>query len=430
MQQFLQQLENGIALGAIYALIAVGYTMVYGVLRLINFAHGDVFMVGAVLAYYAATLWFHEPLDSGAARAWHWLLLGALLLALAAGAWFELSRRKLMRTEATGAPRSALFICLGLLAAMTLAYSARRWFRPAVVQSWPGFIGVLLTAMAGAGLLGFLIEFIAYRPLRNQPRINALITAIGVSMLLEFGGQNPHVFGASPRAFPAEIVPKLLPGTTEQPRVVKSWSTAVAEGAGAQPVTLQRRVELIGRAIQIYWDRPVKEDGRVVRAEQQEITIAAIDLMILLITLVLMVVLRVIVQHTKTGLALRAVSYRFDTSALMGINVNRVVSFTFVLGSCLAGAAGVLYVVRYPPVNPLMGLIPGLKAFIAAVLGGIGNVQGAVLGGFMLGVVETLVAGFIPSGSQYKDAIAFAILIVVLLVKPSGLMGRMTVEKV
>jgi branched-chain amino acid transport system permease protein len=308
MQQFLQQLINGLSTGAIYALIAVGYTMVYGVLRLINFAHGDVYMVGAMTGFYAATQWFHL-------------------------------------TQPT----------------------------------WPGFILVLCASMLACGILGFLIELLAYRPLRDQPRIVSLITAIGVSMLLEFGGQADWMFGPNPKPFP-----RLIPGLEDSPGLVTLFGVVIDK----------------------------------------------VDALIFGVTLLLMIGLWLFVKHTKTGLALRAVSYRFDTAALMGVNINRIISFTFVLGSVLAAAAGVLVAVRSPKVDPLMGLIPGLKAFIAAVLGGIGSIPGAVAGGLLLGLTEVMVAGYFPRGSQYRDAVAFVILILVLLVKPSGLFGRHGIEKV
>jgi branched-chain amino acid transport system permease protein len=298
----IQQIINGLAQGAIYALIAVGYTMVYGVLRLINFAHGDVYMVGAMVGVYAAD-WMHirEP-------------------------------------------------------------------------GWGAFLLVMLSSMLVCGVLGFLIEILAYRPLRNQPRLTALITAIGVSMFLEYGGQK--VFGADPKAFPS-----LLPGDP----ILYQWSGVYVPRA---------------------------------------------DALIFVVSFVLMVVLTLVVKYTQVGRALRAVSFRFDTAALMGVNVNRIISFTFVLGSVLAAAAGVLIAVRAPKVEPLMGLLPGLKAFVAAVLGGIGNIPGAVAGAFALGLIETFVVGYIPGGSQYRDGAAFVILIGVLLVRPTGLFGRGGAEKV
>jgi branched-chain amino acid transport system permease protein len=310
-QELIQQLINGLSVGAIYALIAVGYTMVYGVLQLINFAHGDVFMVGAILT---------------------------LVLARALG---------FVTPDHTTA-------------------------------SWLAFALVAALSITSCGVLGFAIERLAYRPLRDKPRINSLITAIGISLLLEFGGQHKNVFGPTPQAFPVDM----LPG-----------------------------VRL-----------PLFTIGGV--------SISRVDALVLFATLLLMLVLTYIVLRTRTGLALRAVSHRVDTASLMGINTDRVISFTFVLGSTLAAAAGILFAVKYPKVEPLMGLLPGVKAFIAAVFGGIGNITGAVVGGLVLGLVEVLVIGYVPNGSQYKDGIAFVILIAILLVKPSGLLGRHGVEKV
>ena len=311
MQQFLQQIINGLSVGSIYALIAVGYTMVYGVLQLINFAHGDIFMVG-----------------------------GILTLLLARGMGFV-----------TPDHTTHSWWAFGLCAAM---------------------------AVIACGVLGFTIERLAYRPLRNKPRINSLITAIGISLLLEFGGQHKAVFGPTPQPFPYEMLSGIK--------------------------------------------LPLFTVGGLV--------IPRMDAMILGVTLLLMLALTWIVLKTKTGLALRAVSYRFDTAALMGIHIDRIISFTFVLGSTLAGAAGVLYAIKYPKVEPLMGLLPGVKAFVAAVFGGIGNIGGAVAGGLLLGLVETLVVGYLPNGSQYRDGVAFVVLIAILLVKPSGLLGKHVAEKV
>ncbi|MBI4516019.1 MAG: branched-chain amino acid ABC transporter permease [Deltaproteobacteria bacterium] len=300
MEQFIQQLINGLAWGAIYALIALGYTMVYGVLRLINFAHGDVYMIGAMTAYYVA----------------HWL---------------------------------------GFASAPSLQ----------------GFVVVMIVAMALCAALGALIELVAYRRLRHQPRSSMLITAIGVSMLLEFGGQ--RVFGPDPKFFP---------------QLIESHSLFRAGG----------------------------------------VVLTNLDALVIVVSLVLMIGLRWVVMKTRVGMALRAVSFSYDTAALMGINVNTVLSLTFMLGSALAAAAGAMVGLRNPKIDPLMGLLPGVKAFVAAVLGGIGNFPGAVVGGVLMGVTETLVAAYLSS--TYRDAVAFVILIGVLLVKPTGLFGKVTVEKV
>ena len=309
MQQFFQQLINGLSVGAVYALIAIGYTMVYGVLRLINFAHGDVVMVGAMTGYYAARNLLH-----------------------------------LHENEPT----------------------------------WFAFFFVLLICMIVCGVLGYVIEFVAYRPLRNQPRINSLITAIGVSMLLEYGGQ--AWLGADPKVFP-QLIPNI-------------------EGAHSALATING------------------------------VIIGKLDAIILTLSITLMLILRYIIMHTRTGLALRAVSFRFDTAALMGVNVNRIVSFTFVLGSSLAAVAGVLLGIRSHSVGPLLGLQIGIKAFVAAVLGGIGNINGAVCGAMLLGLTEVMVAGYVKHGSQFQNGVAFVILIGVLLLKPSGIFGQNVVEKI
>ncbi len=303
LQQLPQQLVNGLALGAIYALIALGYTMVYGVLRFINFAHGDVFMLGAFAGYFLSPL---------------------------------VNR-----------------------------------FLPA--QSYLSGAVVLVLAMLICAVLGMLIEFLAYRPLRNRPKLIALITAIGVSLFIEYTCQHKAVFGAAPRSFP-----DLIPTAT--------WQV-----------------------------------GGLVIGSQQVIVFVT--------TLLLLVALTFIVQKTKVGTAMRAVSFNEKAAALMGINVNFIISFTFGLGSALAAAGGILYAMSYASIDPLMGVQTGLKAFIAAVLGGIGSLPGAALGGVLLGLVETA-AGGIPAISPYRDGIAFAILILILLFKPAGLLGKSQVEKV
>jgi branched-chain amino acid transport system permease protein len=299
--EFLQQLINGLALGSILALIALGYTMVYGILRFINFAHGDVFMLGAFAGLYLA---------------------------------------------------------------------------PAMGRVWPlpslaGGLMVMILAMAICAALGVVIERFAYRPLRRQPKLTMLITAIGVSLFLENGGQ--FLFGAAPKRFP-QILPTL----------------------------------------------PLAKVGGLSFNSNQ--------IMVIVVTTLLLVALRFIVLKTRMGRAMRAVSFNPEAAALMGVNTNVVVSFTFALGSALAAAAGILFAINYPSIDPLMGIMPGLKAFVAAVLGGIGNLPGAALGGIIIGVTETLVSGYISS--TYRDAIAFAVLILILLFKPSGLLGKKEVDKV
>jgi branched-chain amino acid transport system permease protein len=322
MSTFLQQLINGVTLGAIYSLIALGYTMVYGILRLINFAHGDVYMVGAFMGYYVA--------NGIGARGAQALGLGAESL-----------------------------IARGLLGSGTL--------QPSLVTA----LLVMLLAMAICAAIGVVIERLAYRPVRKYSRLTALITAIGVSLLLENGGQ--VVFGADPKFFP-ELFKK-------------------------------RNLELFGGA-----------------------SINTADIAVLVISLLLMVALQLVVYRTKTGRAMRAVSFNLNSAKLMGINTDRIIAFTFALGSALAAAAGVLVAMRIPRIDPLMGILVGLKAFVAAVLGGIGNIPGAMLGGLLIGITETMVVGYLSP--TYKDAVAFAILILILLFRPSGLLGTVAQEKV
>lgn len=304
--QFLQQFVNGLTLGSIYALIALGYTMVYGVLRLINFAHGDIYMLGAYAGLLAATgFGVVKQLDGGQ-------------------------------------PANPLLVVL-----------------------------VFVVAMLACALIGMLMERIAYRPLRNSPRLTSLITAIGVSMLLEYGGQ--AVFTPDPRAFPA-----LIP------------------------------------------DRPL--------INLPNFTLSLVQVVIVGVALALMFALRLVVLKTRVGRAMRAVSLDRAAASLMGVNTDRIIALTFALGSALAAAAGILNSIYTPTITPLIGLMAGLKAFIAAVLGGIGNIPGAVLGGLLMGFAETAV---VASGhSEYRDAIAFAVLIIVLLLRPAGLMGRVAAEKV
>ena len=296
MTEFLQQLVNGLSLGAIYALIALGYTMVYGVLRFINFAHSDVFMVGAFAGYYMGRVVPHETLGGG-------------LLALVA-------------------------------------------------------------AMLACALLGVVIEKLAYRPLRGRSTLTVLITAIGVSLLLQNLGQ--RVFGPNPRSFPA-LFPR----------------------------------------------HDFRIDGLVVSSAQ---------LAVFGVTLVLLFALRWIVMRTRIGTAMRALSFNPTAASLVGINNDFVISCTFALGSSLAGAGGILYALNYPSIDPLMGTLPGLKAFVAAVLGGIGNIPGAAAGGLLLGLIETVVVAL--GGSTYRDAVAFGVLILILLLRPGGLLGRPQTEKV
>jgi len=294
MERIVQQLINGISLGSIYGLVALGYTMVYGIINLINFAHGDILMVGAYIGF-------------------------------------------------------ALTSIFGF-----------------------SFLPALLISMLVCGFLGVIIEKVAYKPLRGGSRISALITAIAVSLFLQYGMM--YFVGPESRTYR-----DVLPSTQ-----VKVFGT-----------------------------------GAVIDIK---------SLYIIAITVFLMVLLQYITKKTKVGKSMRALSEDRDAAELMGINVSKTISYTFFMGSALAGAAGVLVGVYYSTINPLMGSTPGLKAFVSAVIGGIGIIPGAVFGGFFLGGVETLVSSL--GGSLFKDGVAFLILILVLLIKPTGLMGHKNNEKV
>jgi branched-chain amino acid transport system permease protein len=300
---FLQQIINGLALGSIYALIALGYTMVYGVLKLINFAHGDVFMIGAYAGLFVAT--------------------------------------------AVGTAAGPLTVPV-----------------------------VFLGSMAICALIGVLMERFGYRPLLEQSRMSILITAIGISLLFENLGI--LLFGATPRTFPA-IIPE---------RVFEPLS---------------------------------------------DVFVRSSQLAVFGVSVVLMLLLRWVVFGTRMGLAMRAVSHSIDAAKLMGVPTNRTIGFTFALGSALAAAGGILFALVFPKIEPLMGVMAGLKAFVAAVLGGIGSIPGSLIGGLVIGLAETMIVGYgdiIHVESTYRDAVAFLILIFVLLVRPQGILGRIEKEKV
>jgi branched-chain amino acid transport system permease protein len=358
--EFFQQLINGLSLGSFYALIALGYTMVYGVLRFINFAHGDVFMLGAFGGYYLAPLLLptvgRHPISCSFA------VLGVLAIVILLCAAFRLLTRKslaiLLGTLGILAAAIGLLTRTGLVSADTMGVLC-------------GVSAVLLLTMVLCALVGIIIEKLAYRPLRQRPKLTVLITAIGVSLFLEYGGQ--FVFGADPKPFP-----------------------------------------------DLFTDQPLEGTG--------DLTITTSQVTVFAVTIFLLAALSFIVKRTKMGMAMRAVSNNATAAALMGVNTDTVISFTFGLGSALAGAAGILFSISYPSIDPLMGVLPGIKAFVAAVLGGIGNIPGAALGGVIIGVVETFVGG--SSFSTYRDAIAFAVLILILLFKPGGLLGKAQVEKV
>ena len=302
MSQFLQHFINGLSLGSVYALIAIGYSMVYGILQLINFAHGEVVMLGAVFGFWLAPK-FMYPISPS----------------------------------------------IGL------------------------FFAVFGASMFLCGLLGFFIERLAYRPLRKSPRINCLITAIGVSLFLQYFTQLEFIFGAIPQTYPEMIT-----------------QATVFSFAGVDVSNLQ--------------------------------------MIVIILSFSLMTILQFVVYKTKLGLGMRAVSENTEVSALLGVPVNKVISFTFILGSMLAAAAGTLVATMYPKVDAMMGTMLGMKAFVAAVLGGIGNLPGAVIGGLVMGLAEEFTVGYLSS--SFRDAIAFAILILVLLFRPAGILGKTRIEKV
>lgn len=300
LQAFLQNIINGLAQGSVYALVALGYTMVYGVLQFINFAHSDIFMLGAFGGFYLA-----------------------------------------------------------------------KWLAPYITSPLLLLVSVIMGSMAFCVVVGLTVERIAYRPLRSAPRLNVLITAIGVSLFLENLGQ--VVFGADPQVFPSLIPTKSL-----------------LEGEG--------------------------------------LVLNNIQVTVVIVSVLLMLFLHWIVKHTKLGIAMRAVSFDIEVANLMGIPTDTIIIFTFTIGSSLAGAAAILYGLSYPKIEPLLGVMIGLKAFVAAVFGGIGNIMGAAVGGVVLGLAEAFTVYYVSS--TFRDAIAFGILILILLFKPAGLFGTFRREKV
>lgn len=292
---FLQHLTNGISLGSLYALVAIGYTMVYGILRLINFAHGDIFMVATYVAFYGISS-FMMP-------------------------WYV----------------------------------------------------AFIVAIVMTGILGMLLEAGAYKPLRDAPKISVMISAIGASFLLE--NLATVLFGGRPKAFPT---PPILTNMFQ-----------------------------VG-----------------------DVSIQNLTIIIPIVTVIILFALLYLINHTNIGMAMRAVSKDYETAAIMGVNVNRIISFTFTVGSMLAAVGGIMWGLKFPQIVPLLGVMPGLKAFIAAVIGGIGNVKGAVLGGFILGIGEIMLVAFLPDLSGYRDAFAFVLLILILLFRPTGILGEKIAEKV
>jgi len=322
-----QNVLDGLKLGLVYALIALGYTMVYGIVKLINFAHGDVFMVGAFTSYFAV------------------------------------SRFGVHKWPAMAFP--------GMPGGLSIII---------------GSVTVILLSMIVCTLLAVTIERVAYKPLRDAPRIAALITAIGVSFFLEYFGNLQFVYTA-------RFIPYKSPFDTV------AWYIS----GGVHRITQGTEIP------------------------SSSVTFSNIFLIVMAASILVQIVLQFIVRRTKIGMAMRASSFDKPTARLMGINVDRVISFTFAIGAAFAGLGGVLYAISYASITPIMGIIPGLKAFVAAVLGGIGSIPGAFVGALIMGQAEVLTAGYIST--PMRDAVAFTILIIVLLVKPTGIFGEPSGEK-
>jgi branched-chain amino acid transport system permease protein len=382
---FVQQVLNGLQLGFIYALIALGYTMIYGIVKLINFAHGDIFMIGAFTSFYTiGTLGVHR-----------WLT------------WV-----------APGVPE-----------------------RLAVIV---GTVTVIGMAMVISGALAVVIERFAYRPLRNKPRIASLITAVGVSFFLEYFGALPFSYTNNyityPRPFEVEVY---TAGTVSPLLMMVMWSVFAVSlllyvvfyirGRRGDPRAQARaRHPLLLFGLQFggflgvvltLAGLQIETGGKV-----WDLSASNVTLVIMSASILLQVLLQYVVSSTRLGKAMRAAAYDKPAARLMGINVDLVIASTFALGGGLAGAAGVLYATAYKQVHHLMGIIPGLKAFVAAVIGGIGSIPGAFVGSLIMGQTEVLAAGFIST--PMRDAIAFSLLIIVLLVWPQGIFGEPPAEKV
>lgn len=414
MADFLQTLLAAVVVGSLYALVALGYTLVYGVLKFINFAHSDIFVLGAWTSFTGATVLVNQ--------------LGVT-------------------------PESA---------------------------PWWTAVIVLLLAVAVCSTVGYLIERLAYRPLRRAPRLNVLITAIGVSLLLQNVGQLPGAvvakepaataggqdrplatipFGATPKSMPLLISDRVLNetvvaegtlsggsrrGVVKLDRAIELSPDRTYRLEFVRPGEGPRRAERLALAIDAGKHEagtelatqprrsPAEVEGAAYRLTRSPLVpITLVDVLIVVGSLVLMTGLQLLVFRTKLGTAMRALSFNVDTASLMGINVNRVISFTFVLGTALAASAAFLYPMKYPGLNQTahgIWVLLGLKAFVAAVVGGIGNIRGAVLGGFLIAGIEFFGARYIST--ELRDVYVFGLLILVLLVRPNGLLGTAVREKV
>lgn len=388
MDKFLQTLLDALSVGSLYALIALGYTMVYGILKFINFAHSDVFVLGAWVSLSAAIAagwaapagWVAEGNQAGVAL---WVICLAVALTALSGLSFAFERfvqPSLGAELSRRVPRVELSRIVAIMAVWAWSIiglvQIARFFHSAGQTVAAGGV-LLLVAMLACGLVGFTIERLAYKPLRRAPRLNVLITAIGVSLLLQNLGQLNWMFGTRPQSMPS-----LLPNSEPLASIgnVKIWLVDVVSAGTA---------------------------------------------------VILMVLLDRLVFHTKLGRAMRAVAFNTNNAALMGIPVDRVISFTFVLGAMLAAAAGFLYSQKYSGLGQSASaawVLLGLKAFVAAVVGGIGNIRGAMLGGLLIGLLEFFGAAYVSP--ELRDVYVFGLLILVLLFRPSGLLGSTVREKV
>ena len=404
LEKFLQTLMDAMAVGSLYALIALGYTMVYGILKFINFAHSDIFVLGAWVSFSAAMAagwssppgWFGED---GAGVAW-WVVSGATALAGAGAlAWVyeKLVRGRLPNRLAARLPAPGTWRLLLLMSAWAWVAIAVVWGAGMARNAGQPVLGgglLLLAAMLTCGLVGFTLERLAYKPLRRAPRLNVLITAIGVSLLLQNLGQAEWMFGTRPQSMPV-----LLPETP----------LAVFAGQVAER----------------------NADGTVATWAVQPVRLRLVDAVGFGTAVVLMIGLDRLIFGTKLGRAMRAVSFHPANASLMGIPVDRVISFTFVLGAMLAAAAGFLYCQKYTGMGQTASatwVLLGLKAFVAAVVGGIGNIRGAMLGGLLIALLEFFGAAYVSP--ELRDVYVFGLLILVLLFRPAGILGTALREKV
>lgn len=354
-EMFIQHFFNALALGSLYGLIAIGYTMVYGILRLINFAHGDIFMLGTYFVFFA-TISFMP--------AW----AATLLVLLAVLVYYYVF---------VGFRRKPNALWSGVIVVLVAAFFYYLLIAPSNFA--PLWIIAVLFSVFITSAAGIAVDQVAYRPLRDAPRISALISAIGISFLIE--NLAVVLFSGVPKA------------VTQPDALVTPLQWQIGDG------------------------------GSIIR-------IVPMAVIVPVVSLVLVALLIWIINWTKPGLAMRAISRDIETTRLMGVSVNKIIAFTFGLGSALAAIAGIMWALRYPQIHPYMGIFPGLKAFIAAVIGGIGSIPGAMIGGLLLGFIEIMIIAFFPELSGYRDAFAFILLILILLVMPTGLMGQKQQEKI